>query len=151
MRAIVTLEAIKRLNQEKQIDLPSDAVVTGEARAWAEKQGIKITVGGKLLPPLNRYYKSETSVEKVVITVIGEDKVGIIAGVSSVLSEHNVNILDINQTSLEGLFAMVMIADASESTVSFEKLKEVLVQKGNQIGVRIDVQHEEVFRFMQRI
>ncbi|HHU69842.1 MAG TPA: ACT domain-containing protein [Thermoanaerobacterales bacterium] len=103
--------------------------------------GIQIKRGDKIIPPTKR----------LVISVLGEDRVGIIAAVSNVLADHNVNILDINQTLLQEFFAMFMIVDASDCTVSYEKLKDLLVNKGKDIGVRIDVQDEDVFKFMHRV
>ncbi|MFO7152187.1 MAG: ACT domain-containing protein [Bacillota bacterium] len=89
--------------------------------------------------------------KKAVISVIGEDRVGIIAGISDVLAKNNVNILDITQTSIEGLFTMIMVVDISRCAVSFEELKKFLEERGKDLDVRVDAQREEVFRFMHRI
>ncbi|WP_059033256.1 ACT domain-containing protein [Tepidanaerobacter sp. EBM-49] len=88
---------------------------------------------------------------RAVISVIGEDKVGIIAGISDVLAKANVNILDITQTAIEGLFTMIMVVDISKANIDFEALKVKLSEKGEKIGVRVDAQREEVFHFMHRI
>ncbi|AEG60617.1 ACT domain-containing protein [Desulforamulus ruminis] len=88
---------------------------------------------------------------RVIITVIGQDRVGIIAGVSGVLAENKVNILDISQTILQGFFSMVLVADIEKSTSELSKLKEKLNQLGQELGVKIDAQHEDVFRYMHRI
>ncbi len=141
MTNIITLEDIKKFAGEKVITLPEDVVITRGARAWANSMGIQIKRGDKIIPPTKR----------LVISVLGEDRVGIIAAVSNVLADHNVNILDINQTLLQEFFAMFMIVDASDCTVSYEKLKDLLVNKGKDIGVRIDVQDEDVFKFMHRV
>ncbi|NPV44920.1 hypothetical protein H0A61_01088 [Koleobacter methoxysyntrophicus] len=151
METIITLDAIKKYAGQKEIALPESAVITGEAKAWAHANGISIKLGDKVLAPSPNLFKKSKKEKRLVISVLGEDKVGIIAGVSGALAQHNVNILDINQTSLQGLFAMVMIVDASECTVSFDDLKEVLNKKGKEIGVRIDAHDEDVFRFMHRI
>gem|GEM_PF-9153 len=151
LQTIVTLETIKRYNDRKEINFPSRTVVTAEARSWAERNGLTIKIGGKLIGPTPEYYREESKDNRIVISVIGEDRVGIIAKVSGVLAKHNVNILDITQTSLEGLFTMIMLVDAGKATISFEKLKEALIKAGEEIGVRIDAQHEKVFRFMHRI
>jgi len=88
---------------------------------------------------------------RIVVTVVGKDKVGIIAGVANVLAEVNANILDISQTILQEFFTMIMIVDIGQSTVDFNTLKEKLTLKGQEIGVKISAQHEDVFQFMHRI
>ena len=149
MEILVTLDALQHREGEKVLHYPQDTLVTKEARAYAAKRGIDIFVGGEKLP--------KPSVEngkpglKAVISVIGEDKVGIIAGISTVLAEAGVNILDITQTAIEGLFTMIMIVDISGAVVSFEELKQRLSAKGVGMSVRIDAQREEVFHFMHRI
>ncbi|NLT95198.1 MAG: ACT domain-containing protein [Clostridia bacterium] len=88
---------------------------------------------------------------RIVVTVVGKDKVGIIAGVANVLAEYNANILDISQTILQEFFTMIMIVDIGQCTVDFNVLKEKLITKGEEIGVKISAQHEDVFQFMHRI
>jgi ACT domain-containing protein len=88
---------------------------------------------------------------KGIITVLGKDRVGIIAKVCSYLAEQQVNILDISQTIIQGYFNMMMIVDASASTKNFDLLVEDLQQLGVEIGVEIKLQHEEIFNTMHRI
>lgn len=88
---------------------------------------------------------------KAIITVIGEDKVGIIAGVSSVLSECSVNILDITQTVMQEYFTMIMMVDLSAMNISFGELKEKLDKKGESLSVAIRVQHKDIFKSMHTI
>ena len=88
---------------------------------------------------------------RIVLTIVGKDRVGIIAKVSSLLAEHGVNILNINQNILEGFFNMVLIADMSSADVSLKDLQEMAVQIGREIGVEIKVQHEDIFTAMHRI
>jgi ACT domain-containing protein len=92
-----------------------------------------------------------TKSSRVVVTVIGHDKVGIIAAVSTVLAEAGVNIIDISQTTMEEFFAMIMLADLSGAVVPFDEIKRRLNTRGEEIGLRIDAQHEDVFKFMHRI
>lgn len=94
---------------------------------------------------------NEKGQKKAVITVLGKDKVGIIAAVSRTLAEHKVNILDISQTILDDFFTMIMIADISDSDVDFGSLKEILAKTGEEIGLEISAQNEEVFQKMHRI
>lgn len=89
--------------------------------------------------------------KRIIITVLGQDRVGIIAGVANILSDNNINILDISQTILQGLFTMLLIADMDKSRIDLAALKELLHQKGQELGLRIEAQHEDAFRFMHRI
>ncbi len=93
----------------------------------------------------------ETKPERVIVTVVGQDKVGIIAKVATTLSDHRVNILDISQTILGEFFTMIMIADISRCTVKFEEFQGILRNAGEEIGVQINAQHEDIFKFMHRI
>jgi ACT domain-containing protein len=89
--------------------------------------------------------------EKCIITVVGKDEVGIIAKVCTFLADHDVNILDISQTILQGYFNMMMIVDASKASDDFSQLVEDIDALGKSIGVNIKLQHEEIFDMMHRI
>ncbi len=88
---------------------------------------------------------------KVVITIIGQDRVGIVAMVSTTLAANSVNILDINQNIVNGFFNMVMIADMSGATITLKDLQQLLKEKGQAMGLEIKVQHEDIFKAMHRI
>ncbi len=88
---------------------------------------------------------------RIAITVIGPDRVGIIAAVTTILADNGVNILDINQTIMQEFFVMVLVADMEKSGIDLLTLKELLEKKGEELQVRIDTQHEIVFNFMHRI
>ncbi len=88
---------------------------------------------------------------KAILTVIGRDRVGIIAGISSELANVNVNIMDISQTILQGYFTMIMFLDISGANVSFGELFRRLKERGKELGVDVKLQHEDVFRSMHRI
>lgn len=87
---------------------------------------------------------------KAFITVIGRDKVGIIAAVSTLLADLGVNIEDISQTILQGTFTMIMACDVSENT-SFGELKLALTALGEKLGVEISVRHADIFNAMHRV
>ena len=89
--------------------------------------------------------------KKCIITVVGKDKVGIIAGVCQYLSDISVNILNISQTIVEGYFNMMMIVDMSSSKEPFANVSEQLEKLGENIGVYIKLQHEDIFNKMHRI
>lgn len=88
---------------------------------------------------------------RVIISVLGKDRVGIIAAVANILSENNINILDISQTIMQDLFTMILIADLEKSSIDLAALKERLLQLGLTLGIKIDAQHEDAFRYMHRI
>ncbi|MDD6276470.1 MAG: ACT domain-containing protein [Clostridia bacterium] len=88
---------------------------------------------------------------RTIITVIGKDKVGIIARVCTYLSENNINILDINQSIVQGFFNMMMIVDAQNADKEFSVLVSEIEKVGNELGVKIKMQHEDIFNVMHRI
>lgn len=88
---------------------------------------------------------------KLVVTVVGKDRVGIIAMVSQILSENNVNILSINQNIMDGFFNMVLIAEISESKIKLADLQKTLREKGQEINVDIKAQHEDIFNVMHSV
>jgi ACT domain-containing protein len=88
---------------------------------------------------------------KGIITVLGKDKVGIMAAVCTYLAEQEINILDISQTIVSGYFNMMMVVDLSTSTHKFDAMVEALKQKGEEIGVDIRLQREDIFNSMHRI
>ncbi|MCL4441459.1 MAG: ACT domain-containing protein [Eubacteriales bacterium] len=99
----------------------------------------------------NKLSAEEGAGNRVIITVLGQDKVGIIANVSAILAENNVNILDISQTILQDIFTMVMVCDIRHCKVDFGILKDRLDKKGREMGLQIQIQHEDVFQFMHRV
>lgn len=88
---------------------------------------------------------------KAIITVVGQDIVGIIARVCTYLSDHRVNVLDISQTIIDGFFNMMMIVDYSAADESFGAMAVELESLGEEIGVRVRAQREEIFTAMHRI
>ena len=88
---------------------------------------------------------------KAFLTVIGHDRVGIIADVSAKLRDHNVNILDITQTILSGNFVMMMMVDLEESKISIDELRSKMEALGSEMGVNISIMNEKVFSAMHRI
>ena len=88
---------------------------------------------------------------KAIVTVIGKDKSGIIAKVSTALADQNVNIEDISQTIVQGNFTMIMLCDLSGSKVDILTLKDQLDLLGKEIGVSVHIQHEDIFNAMHTI
>jgi ACT domain-containing protein len=88
---------------------------------------------------------------RAIVTIIGSDRVGIIAGIANVIAEANVNILDISQSVIREFFTMIMMVDLSAATISFEALADNLARKGTNLGVKVEIQREEIFKAMHRI
>ena len=92
-----------------------------------------------------------SDMKKAVVSILGEDRKGIIATVTRILYEYDVNILDISQTILSGLFSMILIADISSEHCVFEELKNSLAEVGRELNVQIRVQRSEIFEAMHQI
>ena len=88
---------------------------------------------------------------RVVLTIVGKDKVGITAKVSNALAEMNINIININQNIMQGFFNMVLIADMTEANVPIAEAGDKMAALGEEIGVEIRLQSEEIFSAMHRI
>ena len=88
---------------------------------------------------------------RAIMTVVGKDKVGIIAKVSAILAESKVNILDISQTILQEYFTMMMLVDLEGMNKGLEELRKILNDLGKKLELSITLQHEEIFKAMHRI
>ena len=88
---------------------------------------------------------------KAIVTVLGKDKVGIIADVAIVMKKYGVNICDISQTLMQDYFTMIMLVDLATSTVDFATLQRELKEEGEALGVDIRIQHQELFDSMHKI
>ena len=88
---------------------------------------------------------------KAVITVIGKDMVGILAKVSTVCAEKGINVIEVTQSILQDMFAMIMIVDISAATVPISELADEFDTLGEKLGLKIHVMHEDVFNSMHRI
>ena len=88
---------------------------------------------------------------KAIVTVVGKDRVGIIAEVCVQLASYNINVLDISQTVMQGYFTMMMAVDVSGCTVPLAELCQVMDAKGQEMGLSIRVQREDIFEAMHRV
>lgn len=88
---------------------------------------------------------------KAFITVIGEDKIGIIQGVSTLLSENKINIMDINQTLLQNYFTMIMLVDLDKMEVDFKQLNDKIKKEADKLGVTIKLQRQDLFTVMHEL
>ncbi|XOQ44191.1 MAG: UPF0237 protein [Clostridium sp.] len=88
---------------------------------------------------------------RAVITVIGKDMVGILARISSVCAKNDVNVLEVTQSILQDLFAMIMLVDIAKCKVPFSELSEQLSDAGKELNLTVHVMHEDIFNSMHRI
>lgn len=88
---------------------------------------------------------------KAIVTVIGKDKVGIIAAICSLLAKNGINVLDISQTVLQEYFTMMMLVDISKCDIPFTELSRLLNEEGEREGLSVRIQREDIFEAMHRI
>ena len=88
---------------------------------------------------------------KAIVTVVGKDAVGIIAGVCVELAKHEINVLDISQTVMQGYFTMMMVVDVSGSKLPVAELAKILEEKGKEMNLSIRLQREDIFEAMHRV
>lgn len=88
---------------------------------------------------------------KLIVTVVGKDRIGIIANVTKILADNDVNILSINQNILNGFFNMILFAEANETKIRLVDLQQKLRAQGEAIGVEIKTQHQDIFDAMHKI
>ncbi|MBS3974472.1 MAG: ACT domain-containing protein [Actinobacteria bacterium] len=88
---------------------------------------------------------------KTVLSVLGQDRIGIVAAISTALFESGANIEDIRQTIIGGIFSMTMLVTVNEDVASFDTVQARLAEVGERIGMQVTLQREDVFHFMHRI
>ena len=88
---------------------------------------------------------------RAVITILGADRVGIVAGITAVLAEQNVNIEDIRQALMGDLFTMIALVDLEQARGGFAEVRQALENRGRELGVQVLIQREEIFQQMHRI
>ena len=88
---------------------------------------------------------------KAIVTVVGKDRVGIIAGICNELARFNVNVLDISQTVMQGYFTMMMVTDVSEASLPVSQLAVEMENVGKELGLSVRLQREDIFESMHRI
>jgi ACT domain-containing protein len=88
---------------------------------------------------------------RAILTVVGPDRVGIIAEVCTLLARLNINVVDLSQTILQANFTMFMLVDISASTLDFDGIADALSEKGTEMGLSIRIQREDIFQAMHRV
>lgn len=162
MADIITVNVLKAMAQAgtTRLKVTPDMVITPQARSWAHQTGIQL-IGehNEAEKPKERHQTVDATLrpttaearERGIVTVMGCDKVGIIAAVAGKLAELGVNILDISQTIFRGLFVMTMVIDLSQPRIPFPQLRDELTAVGERLEVQVVVQKETVFEYMHRI
>lgn len=89
--------------------------------------------------------------QKIIVTISGKDKVGIVSQVTAVLAKYSVNIEDIKQTLMQGHFVMFLLGDIAQSTYSFKEIKEALISSGEELGMEVWVQKKDIFDKMHTV
>jgi len=95
--------------------------------------------------------RGEAASNRYIVTVIGRDRVGIVARISAVMAEHGVNIVDISQTIMQGLFTMIMLTQATGASFELAAFQAAMDQAAADLGVEAKVMHEDAFTYMHRI
>lgn len=89
--------------------------------------------------------------EKIIITAMGANKVGVVAGITTLIAKNNINIHDMSQRIVDNLFTLIIIADFSDSVHDFNIIKDQFEELAKQLGIKIFTQHENVFKYMHRL
>ena len=92
----------------------------------------------------------EAQTNRMVVTVLGKDTMGIIAGITGTISDYQGNVMEISQTVIDGFFTMIMMVDLEHCTTSLVDLRDRLQARGDELGVKVTAQHENIFRQMHR-
>jgi len=151
MPEVITKDKIAELPDRSQLKVSVDTIITRAARELIKKKNIELQLIEESGSQPEEQQNKDQEAERGIVTVVGHDRVGIIARVAGILAEANVNILDISQTVLQGFFAMIMIVDLSFSRSNFSELRQKLEDAGEEMGLKITLQHEDVFRYMHRV
>jgi len=134
---------ILSLDKDGRVILEDDDTITDDALLFAHKNNINVYKLSRI---------KHKSVERVIVAVVGSDSTGIISDVTTICKESQINILDINQTVLQGdFFTMAMVVDINDSNINLEIFKTKLLDFGKEKQLKINVQHEDLFNFMHRI
>lgn len=157
---IITLPEVEHWEACRAVELKAGTVLTAAARDWLAKRGIEVTFTEAAAPEAPVVSSSQPEglsstdgpeVQRAVITVLGRDRVGIIAAVASTLATHGVNVLDISQTIFGDLFSMTMVVNIAHADVSFHELRAALDEVGSQMNLKVVIQLDTVFSFMHRV
>ena len=123
----------------------------GDGGGGGGANGMRLRVAGSATNAREREARAAGSADRLIVSAFGVDHPGIVAGVAQVLAEASCSIVDINQTVVQGKFAMVIIVDMSSARESAAALKERFRKEGERLGVRIYAQREDLFNAIHRV
>ena len=154
VKAVVS-GVLEQLQQTSGVNLaPADSVrrqkfYTELLGDWLRSVEKQTTPGDQPIPA--SVQQTEPGSANFIVTVLGKDRPGIIAKVSAVLAMYNCSIMDMSQQILSGYFTVIMVVNLKGCTVDFAVLRDKLIQTGEELGVKILVQHQDVFEYMHRV
>ncbi len=115
---------------------------------------LELLPGDERLAPTPRLRTPKSNADandRVIVSVFGHNRPGIVAGVTAILAQHDCNVLDISQKLMQELFTMILVVDMEGSNISFDNLLQSFDQLGNDLGIKIHAQHEDVFNAVNRL
>jgi len=137
-------EAIKQLGKTATPEAVEEIV-----KETVQRMGEKpVQAANPAQPPIQ---EARATQNRVIVTAFGRNRVGILAGLTGLIAECNCDILDLSQKILQEFFTIMLLVDISESTEKFDDLKKRLIQKGEELDLKVIVQHEDIFNAMHRI
>ncbi len=134
-------EAVKQLGNAANTETVEQVVRAAMQRM--DKQPEKPTV-------VTEQLKKQVG-SRIIITAFGKNQVGILAGITEILARHRCDILDLSQKLLHEFFTIMLLVDISSATADFESVKEAIVSRGEELDLKVIVQHEEIFNAMHRV
>lgn len=139
-------QQIRKLVEEAVNQLGSNA--SGTAVEQVVHEAVERMQPGNVTPPAPVQAPGQN---RIIVTAFGKNRTGILAGLTAVLAESNCDILDLSQKILQEFFTIMLLVDISSSSLGFEQVKETVVQKGDSLGLKVIIQHEDIFNAMHRI
>ncbi len=137
-------EAIQQLGKSATPEVVEEIVRETVRRMDGEQPAVRTEAA-----PVNTNPAKKSN--RIIVTAFGRNQVGILAGLTGLIAECNCDILDLSQKILQDFFTIMLLVDISESTLSFDEIKKRLIQKGEQLDLKVIVQHEDIFNAMHRI
>ena len=137
-------EAIQQLGKSATPEVVEEIVRETVRRMDVEQPAVRTEAASANTSPAKKP-------NRIIVTAFGRNQVGILAGLTGLIAECNCDILDLSQKILQDFFTIMLLVDISESTLSFDEIKKRLIQKGEQLDLKVIVQHEDIFNAMHRI
>ncbi len=143
----IAQEAVKQLGEEATPEAVEQVVKKAVDRIDSEQAGTQSQ------PQQSTPYASAKNRRnnRIIITAFGKNQKGILAGITGVLASHGCDIIDLSQKILQEFFTIMLLVDMAECDVSFEDLQKAVTDRGNQFGLKVVTQHEEIFNAMHRV